>query len=44
MIAGIKENVVMYAFTKIRKASNKHFLVYLKTDWFWLIAESIRPN
>lgn len=25
MIAGIKENMVMFAFTKIRKASNKHF-------------------
>lgn len=25
MIAGIKENMAMFAFTKIRKASNQHF-------------------
>ena len=44
MILGIKENMSLFAFTKVKKASNKFFLDYLKTVWSWLIAENFRQS
>ena len=44
MILVIKENMSLFAFTKVKKASNKFFLDYLKTVWSWLIAENFRQS